>query len=322
MPTDGPARREAAPATAPYSPQARLDTVFRPTSHNSYLREKAPRLLDVLDRLRSVEVDIWEDRGLWTGARAGRWYVRHLPWWGNDSNASAPGDFAACLEDVHGWSRAHPGHELLTVFVEKKQAWRASHAPAVLDELLVSALGRDRLLTPRDLLKAQHPSLRAVARAGAWPTEGELRGRVAVVLHGGRWHGLGANRTLSAYAGDRRGGAACFVAPEAFEPRHVTGAPPGFSGEGAEWGVFFNLARGREGLARHVREQRCLSRVWGVAEDDESYARVVALGANFIGIDDVTRTDWNGGRMSGVSQPSRAGAQAGPADAASEVSGE
>ncbi|MGC4121867.1 MAG: Ca2+-dependent phosphoinositide-specific phospholipase C [Myxococcales bacterium] len=307
MPLEPPALAASAPLVrpevAPSPPEARFDTVFRPTSHNTYLRQKAPRLVDALDRLRSIEVDIWDDAGFFVGARPRRWYVRHLPWWGNDNNASAPGDLDACLADVLGWSRAHPGHELITVFIEKKQAWRKSHGPAVLDEALVAALGRDRLLTPQDLMGSRYPSLRAVARAGAWPTEGELRGRVAIVLHGGRWHGIRANPTLCAYANDRRAAAKCFVAPEAFVPAHVAGAPPGFSAEVAEWVVFFNLQKGCEHLAPLVREQRCLSRVWGVAEDDASYARLVGLGAHFIGIDDVTQTGWNGGRMSGVSTP-------------------
>lgn len=300
MPTDSPA---PAAQVAPTPAEARFDQVFRPTSHNTYLREKAPRLVDALDRLRSIEVDVWEDAGFFMGARPRHWYVRHLPWWGNASNASPPGDLAACLGDVLGWSEAHPGHELVTVFVEKKQGWKASHPPAALDELLVERLGRERLLAPQDLMKERHPSLRALARAGGWPTEAELRGRVAVVLHGGRWHGVRANRTLAAYASDRRGGAMCFVAPEAFEPSQVAGAPPGFSPEAAEWVVFFNLEKGCERLAPLVRERGCLSRVWGVACDDASYARLVGLGANFIGIDDVTVTGWNGGRMSGVSTP-------------------
>ncbi|HEY3447808.1 MAG TPA: Ca2+-dependent phosphoinositide-specific phospholipase C [Myxococcales bacterium] len=301
-PSSGGLPEAAAPLALPYSPEARFDTVFRPTSHNSYLRDKAPRLLDVLEHLRSIEVDIWDDAGFWLGARPRHWFVRHLPWYGNDNNASPPGDLDACLGDVAGWSRAHPGHELVTVFVEKKQAWKATHGPAVLDEVLVRALGRDRLLAPQDLMKAQYPSLRAVARANAWPTEGELRGRIAVVLHGGRWHGLRANQTLNAYADDRRGGAVCFVAPEAFKPSHVSGAPPGFADEVAEWVVFFNLSKGHERLAPIIREAHCLSRVWGVARDDASYSRVVGLGANFIGLDDVTETGWLGGRMSGVSR--------------------
>ncbi|MBI5533960.1 MAG: hypothetical protein HY898_14660 [Deltaproteobacteria bacterium] len=273
--------------------------MFRPTSHNSYQPSTAAHLSDVLAAVSSVEIDIWDDENLDFGAQPNSWFVRHMPFGGNDSNGSPPGNLQACLCDVLTYSNAHPGHEVLTLFIEKKEGWGDTRRPADLDQLLRNIFG-PKLYTPSNLAGSTHA--RAAARNGAWPTMAALRGKVMVILHGGRWTGIGANQVLSDYVQERGASAVAFVAPETDDAKDIAATPGGFEDACAPWVVFYNIGEGNEHLAPMIRAAGCVSRVWGVANNDPSFSRLARLAVNFIGFDDFRQTGWNGGMMKGVVQ--------------------
>lgn len=106
---------------------------------------------------------------------------------------------AACLGELAEWSRAHPTHVPLVIYVQLKppgtdpQVWaeQADYRPTRpfgqdqirdIETLVVQTFGNERLFTPDELRKDAN-SLREAAQAGQWPTLGEMRGRVVVVLH-------------------------------------------------------------------------------------------------------------------------------------------
>jgi len=78
---------------------------------------------------------------------------------------------------------ALPPTDPVTVFIDVKDRFGDAQNPAALDELLSSHLG-PRLYTPRDMLSRSPgaTTLRAAVQQAGWPTVGELRGRVIVVL--------------------------------------------------------------------------------------------------------------------------------------------
>ncbi|MFZ4573339.1 MAG: Ca2+-dependent phosphoinositide-specific phospholipase C [Phycisphaerales bacterium] len=132
--------------------------------------------------------------------------------------------FEAGLSQLASWSIAHPGHGVVVVTMNCKQAKftaPGSVEPArfdretlsALDEVIARTLGRERLLTPDDV-RGGSATLREGLRARGWPTEREAAGRFLFVLDEG-----GATRDLYLKAFPGLRGAVFFpdTAPDAPE---------------------------------------------------------------------------------------------------------
>jgi len=99
---------------------------------------------------------------------------------------------AECFGEVARWSRAHPGHELIVIFVNtKEEPFNTPVIPdpplyaeadlASLDADAIAAFGRDHIITPDDV-RGHAVSLRAAVMAGGWPTQEASKGKVLLVL--------------------------------------------------------------------------------------------------------------------------------------------
>ncbi|NQE64810.1 phosphatidylinositol-specific phospholipase C domain-containing protein [Caulobacter sp. RHG1] len=97
-----------------------------------------------------------------------------------------------CFSEVASWSKAHPDHQPLVIFVNTKE--EPFNNPAIPDPPLYSetdlagvdadalkAFGRDHLITPDDVRGAR-ATLRDGVLAGGWPTQDDARGKVLLVL--------------------------------------------------------------------------------------------------------------------------------------------
>jgi hypothetical protein len=242
-------------------PGLRYNQVRQISSHNSYDRcglnplrcspkGSLEQQADV--GVRSFELDLWS-QGRGPGAAdppPADWAVFHA------TNMRHGGDhcerLSQCLQKLRGWHEAHPGHEVITLWLELKRGWSNGHSPAELDRRLQAQLG-DTMLRPPQLM-ARCPrarSLQEALRSCQWPTLDELRGKVLVVL-------MGNNRAARDYLETVDGGRSrpCFVAPE-------------LAGSGAstlrDWpgAVFFNL-HNTDGMAgaRLAFSENLVSRVW------------------------------------------------------------
>lgn len=101
--------------------------------------------------------------------------------------------FTACLTIVRDWSKAHPQHLPIYVLVETKQGkpLNIPHATtpepftgATFDELdreIRSVFAADEMITPDDM-RGSYASLNDAARAGAWPTLAQARGKVIFLM--------------------------------------------------------------------------------------------------------------------------------------------
>lgn len=101
--------------------------------------------------------------------------------------------FTMCLKVVREWSKAHPRHLPIYVLVETKQGkpLRIPNATtpepftaATFDELdreIRSVFSADEMITP-DEMRGTHASLNDAARAGAWPTLAQARGKVIFLM--------------------------------------------------------------------------------------------------------------------------------------------
>lgn len=283
--------------------QSKYPAVFQKTCHNCYEIGVAKKMgantfKEVLDQVKNVEIDIWDHRDAATGGKAHQWFVRHNPGTlfqsGNDNNCTGNGNgtnnLSACLTDIKQWSDAHPGHDPITLFLDKKQGWSkvsSGRRPVDLDNLVNGILGAT-LYKPGSL-KGGSSTLRDAAKGGAWPTMAGLAGKVLIAL-------TGSGGNLNEYVNDRKGDAALFVAPGTDNKNQITGTPSGFNSETAKWVVFYNIqATGsRDLLGQDTRASNYVSRLWG--NDSWEPCKVLANCINDFALD-----NWNKGACNGRS---------------------
>lgn len=140
--------------------------------HPSHNYEHAP--LDVqlgAHGVRAFEIDVHGGDG---------YPVLHIP---RLDPLSTCENITACLETIAAWSKAHPGHQMIVVWIEMKDELSVTKIKDYdnFDATVERALGRNRLYTPTDF--ARHAlSPRAALAAHGWPTVGETRDRVMLVL--------------------------------------------------------------------------------------------------------------------------------------------
>jgi len=147
--------------------------------------------------------------------------VIHL---GDVNQRSSCQTFVHCLQDIRGWSKAHPKHVPILLLIEDKQG-RLSQLPGAttaepwtaetwnaLDAEIRAVFGPDHLIAPEQVQEG-HASLRDAAMAHAWPSLAQARGKVVFVLNDG-------DARAKAYQGQRKSleGRAMFVATEADSP--------------------------------------------------------------------------------------------------------
>ena len=102
--------------------------------------------------------------------------------------------FVQCLQDIRGWSKAHPRHVPIFLLIEDKQGsisqlpdavtaepWTAETFNA-LDKEIHSVFHKDELITP-DTVRGNYPTLEAAVLAGKWPTLAQSRGKVIFLLY-------------------------------------------------------------------------------------------------------------------------------------------
>lgn len=124
-----------------------------------------------------------------TGMHAPGFKVLHIP----DADVrSHCVTLVDCLSEVRDWSRAHPDHAPIMIqFNAKASGIDVPGAAEVLgfDEAAFDALEAEfnavfesgHLITP-DEVRGDHPTLRDGVLAGGWPSLGEARGRIMLVL--------------------------------------------------------------------------------------------------------------------------------------------
>lgn len=295
----------AAPETPDYH-AIPLDKAQCKVSHNSYERDEAIPDHFALDPAepwqggcRGVEFDCRQDRQRTGEADEWRWSVQH-----DGEFSEGKPSLASFLRKVRGWSDGNPGHDPVFVHVELKDAFGDDAIFAKkLDDLILKELcgGRaSRLYRPADLMRrGGGRDLVASAAARGFPTVGELRGRMLVVLTGGDGGAVGARR---AHYADRHGSAALAFVDRAVG--HAADAPASFSGNR----VFLNIEvqdkfwrdkvrhRGeRDKWKAYVRKvaatRGLLVRGWKV-NDGDLFRECLAEGVNLIATDKVRDHDW------------------------------
>ncbi len=166
------------PATYPLDDRLRVDEVQLLTTHNSYhLRAPDPvsgAIGETLDYEHPPLDEQLEDQGV-------RGFELDV--------------VKECLLVVKGWSDDHPGHAPIFILIEPKdgvlelgldptlQVFDAASF-ARFDQAVRSVLTPDDLLTPDDV-RGKSDTLRDAVRERGWPTMGEARGKIVLILNNG-----------------------------------------------------------------------------------------------------------------------------------------
>lgn len=105
--------------------------------------------------------------------------VMHNPDYDYRSNCQP---FVACLEVIREWSRAHPSHLPIFVFVENKKFQNlTTQAMDDLDAEIASVFSSSELITPDDV-RQNYPTLNEAVTKRGWPTLRAARGRIIFLL--------------------------------------------------------------------------------------------------------------------------------------------
>ena len=199
----------------------RYDEVAGKGAHNAYQRDESfPDMLG-FHHLRSLEIDIHdsEEHDHWPELTRDRYVYHNVAHFGGtfSHTQSSCRKLTDCLHLLRAYHQAVPAHEVITVVIDLKDAFRSQQqqSPEDFESVVLATLGatRGNFYTPADLAascRAGDPA--AGAEACHWPRLSELRGKWILVLTGDDY--------LSSYLQCGSGGAtACaaqrlgFVAP-------------------------------------------------------------------------------------------------------------
>lgn len=255
--------------------------------HNCYEPQYASTIEDALSYTNTIEIDIW-DSEMFFGIAADifgaermekDWYVRHeVKQRGNFNNCG--GTFKKYLEKINKWSNENPGHEVVTVFIDKKENWSGadeSRKPADLDELILSVFDKEKVFTPSALLKGKM-NLREAARNN-WVSLDSLKGKFVFVITDATF--FTSRSPLNEYLDARKNDAVCFAAPEITGVKDIP-EPQDISTENADNIIIYNLHYSERKLAEAIHSLSFISRVYGAPETEEAYNELRNLRVNFI----------------------------------------
>lgn len=188
--TDGDA--DAAPPRPtfnyPLDAALRLNHIQTKATHNSYHVETEGnivaawayshvKLADQLSQqgVRSLELDVHYSFA------AGTFQVFHEP--GVDEKTTCSG-FVDCLQEIKGWSDAHPAHHALFVQIEPKDTFGTADPTLFFEKLeaeILSVWPKERIITPA-VVQGSAASLAAAVAEHGFPTLGEGRGKILFAL--------------------------------------------------------------------------------------------------------------------------------------------
>ncbi|MFE0513512.1 Ca2+-dependent phosphoinositide-specific phospholipase C [Streptomyces sp. NPDC058964] len=164
-----------------------LDRVAVSGLHNAYDPAKSNRLTKELDMgAHLLEIDVYTTYGGTAG-----WIVSHSDPLFNENNCTYTtgsgvfkttwrnGSLRTCLDNLGDWSRSHPDHDPVYVKLELKWGFRsnAGMGPAEIDQLIRNHIGAENIFKPADMVHGKYPDLDSAAKAGAWPSWREMRGK-------------------------------------------------------------------------------------------------------------------------------------------------
>lgn len=268
-----------------YSQSTKYNKSYGIACHNCYDPHLATNIEDVFPYTTTIEIDIWDNfqgSGLLSAGdkMTGDWYVKHDFWQEGNVNCCG-GSFGDCLKRIKTWSDKNPTHDVVTIFIDKKENWsdpNETRKPIDFDNLIVSIFSKNSIYTPSDLL-GDKKNLKEAALTN-WATMDSLKGKFIFVITDAT--DITTRKPLNEYLEAQKNKAICFVAPQISSADKIN-QPDGFTAENAQNVVFYNLEY-PSNLSESIASLNCLSRIFGSAETIDSYNNLISKKINFIAL--------------------------------------
>lgn len=257
--------------------------------HNCYDPQYAANIENVFPYTTTIEIDIWDNEigsggiGSILGKKLDQdWYVKHDPLHRGNLNCCG-GTFRNCLQRIKDWGDKNPKHNIITVFIDKKENWsdlNEKRKPQDLDQLIQSIFTKESIYSSPNLL-GDKGNLKG-ASATNWASLDALKGKYIFVITDGTE--ITSRKPLNEYIEALQNNATCFVAPQISNENEIDN-PIGFSAVNAKNVVFYNLQYPSGDLSKKIDSINCMSRIFSSPEKVASYQNLVNKKINFIALD-------------------------------------
>ena len=269
-----------------FSQQTKYNNNYSIACHNCYDPKYAANIEDVFPYTTTIEIDIWDNfqgSGVLSAGNKmnGDWYVKHDPFQKGNANCCG-GSLGDCLKRIKTWSDKNPKHNVVTIFIDKKENWSdpdESRKPADFDKLILSIFSKDSIYTPSNLLGDKRDLKQATLTN--WASLDSLKGKFIFVITDGTE--ITSRKPLNEYLKSQKNNAVCFVAPQVVSLTEIS-HPSGFTQDNAQNVVFYNLKYPSD-LSENVASLSCLSRIFSSPETVDSLHDLVNKKINFIALD-------------------------------------
>lgn len=263
--------------------------------HNCYQKKYSSSLEEALAYTSTLELDIWDSQ-YFVGKKkcsGSDWFVKHSLFQKGNKNCVG-GSLSKCLQEIELWTRKNPDHEVLTIYIDKKEDWgskRSPRKPQDLDNLISSIFPADNIYSPKEVLR-ENDNLRSSVQACNWPSTEELKGKIIFVITDATIL-TRKNTLLNRYLNNQQNNSLCFVAPLIKKKSEIL-KPRGLSRENISNVIFYNLGYKHAGLSSAISSKNYINRVYN---SPETLATVNALAdrkVNFIALHNYKLTSSNG----------------------------
>ena len=141
--------------------------------HNCYQKKYSSSLENALAYTSTLELDIWDSQ-YFVGKKkcsGTDWFVKHSLFQKGNKNCVG-GSLRACLQEIEQWTRKNPLHDVLTIYIDKKEGWgskRSARKPEDLDKLIASIFPAEHIYSPQEVL-IENDNLRSSVQGCNWPS--------------------------------------------------------------------------------------------------------------------------------------------------------
>jgi hypothetical protein len=253
--------------------------------HNCYQKKYSSSLEEALAYTSTLELDIWDSQ-YFVGKKkcsGNDWFVKHSLFQKGNKNC-AGGSLSKCLLEIEQWTRKNPEHEVLTIYIDKKEDWgseKSQRRPQDLDNLIASIFPSDKIHSPKEVLQ-ENDNLRNSVQGCNWPSTDELKGKIVFVITDATIL-TRKNRVLNKYLDRQQNNSLCFVAPRIKKKSEII-KPRGLSDENISNVIFYNLGYKHSGLSSAISSSNYINRVYNSPETLASINALADRKVNFIAL--------------------------------------
>jgi len=253
--------------------------------HNCYEKKYSSSLEEALEYTSTLELDIWDSKYFIGKKKCSGtdWFVKHSLFQKGNKNCVG-GSLRDCLTEIEQWTRKNPEHEVITIYIDKKEDWgskRSQRKPEDLDNLISAIFPANTIYSPKEVLQ-ENDNLRNSVQGCNWPSTKDLKGKVIFVITDATIL-TRKNKLLNKYLNRQQNNSLCFVAPLIKKKSEIV-RPRGVSFQNTSNVIFYNLGYKHAGLSSAINSKNYINRVYN---SPETLATVNALAdrkVNFIAL--------------------------------------